>query len=83
MESLKRYALLAAIGAGAVAVLVYYAKQGAKAAGEIAETKLNPYSAKNVLYDNVIGGAGRALTGSEGFSLGGWIYDVTHSGVKK
>lgn len=78
MESLKKYALLAAIGAGVIGALVYFGKQGIAAAGKVAETKLNPYSAENAVYQNVIGGAGRALSGDAGWSLGGWLYDVTH-----
>ena len=77
-EEIKKYALLAALGIGAVAALVYFAKQGVQAAGQVAATKLNPYSGENVLYDNVIGGVGRALTGDSGWTLGGALYDLIH-----
>lgn len=76
VESLKKYALLVALGAGAVFAVVYYAKKGAVAAGQIASTKLNPYSNQNAVYQNVIGGAGRAVTGNQSWTLGGAIYDL-------
>lgn len=83
MTDLQKYALMAALGVGAVAALAYFAKQGVKAVGQgaqavgkVAATKLNPYSGSNVLYDNVIGGAGRAVSGDSGWTLGGWLYDV-------
>jgi hypothetical protein len=78
MNPLKQYAALAAIGAGAVLVIAHYAKKGAAAAVHVAETKLNPYSDKNALYDNVIGGAGQAISGDKNWSLGTWLYESTH-----
>lgn len=75
MDEAKKYALLAALGIGAVVAVVYFLKQGGQAVAEVAATKLNPYSQSNALYDNVIGGAGRAITGDSGWSLGGALYD--------
>lgn len=54
------------------------AKEIAEVAGEIAEVagkKLNPASTENVIYDDVVGGVGRYLTGDESWSLGGQLYD--------
>jgi len=57
---------------------VHYGKQGAAAAAKVAGTKLNPYDDENVVYQNVIGGAGKAISGNDHWSLGAWVYDVTH-----
>jgi hypothetical protein len=79
---LKEYGALFAVGAGAVLILAYFAKKGVTkgltAAAHVAETKLNPYSNQNIIYDGVIGGAGRAITGGKNWSLGGALYDLTH-----
>lgn len=37
--------------------------------------ELNPFSDQNVVYDNIIGGAGRAVTGDEHWSLGGQFWE--------
>jgi hypothetical protein len=78
----KKYAYLFALGAGAVLILGYYAKKGVTAAAQVAGTKLNPYSSSNLVYDNAIGGAGRAITGNPNWTLGGALYDLTHSAGK-
>ncbi len=76
MPDLQKYALMAALGIGAVAALAYFARRGLQTVGEVAATKLNPYSGSNALYDNVIGGAGRAITGDSTWTLGGALYDL-------
>lgn len=38
--------------------------------------KLNPASDQNVVYDDIIGGVGRAVSDDPNWSLGSWIYDV-------
>lgn len=48
----------------------------------VAKAKLNPASDANVIYKDVIGGVGRSLSGSEDWTLGGWVYDLTHPGVR-
>jgi len=47
-------------------------------AGDIGD-KLNPASSGNIIYDTLIGGVGRSISGDDGWSLGGQIYDWTHS----
>jgi len=59
---------LLAVGAG---VYVYSQRQA------IAD-KVNPASDENIIYDDVIGGAGRAITGDEHWNLGGALYDWWH-----
>ncbi|MEN0037459.1 MAG: hypothetical protein AAGC78_10330 [Cellvibrio sp.] len=39
--------------------------------------KINPASDQNVFYKGV-NGIGSAITGDKDFTLGGWIYDITH-----
>jgi len=75
---IKEYGALIALGAGVVLVLGYFAKKGVVAAAEVASVKLNPLNSQNVVYDNVIGGVGKALSQDAGWSLGGWVYDVLH-----
>lgn len=71
------------VGLGLVAVVavVYLARRAGGAVADAAAVvgdKVNPYSSNNFIYDNVIGGLGRTLSGDESWSLGGWIYDLTH-----
>lgn len=40
--------------------------------------KLNPTSDENVIYQDIIGGAGRALSGEQSWALGSAIYDWFH-----
>lgn len=39
---------------------------------------LNPASDKNLIYNGIIGGTGRVLSGDPSWSLGSWLYDITH-----
>jgi hypothetical protein len=63
------------------AVLLFIAWKAYKAGGAVVDTvthELNPASPDNIIYDGLIGGAGRAITGDEDFSLGVWLFEVTH-----
>lgn len=63
--------------AAGVALYVYSQKNKiADAAGAVVDA-VNPASPENLAYRGV-NGIGAALTGEESFTLGGWIYDVTH-----
>lgn len=70
---------------GVIAVAAVYAIYNAKkAAGAVADTAkqvitkdLNPASDQNLAYRGV-NGLGAAITGDNSWSLGGWIYDITH-----
>lgn len=75
-----------ALGAAAVGVVYFSYKKLTGAAGEafdaatgFASTTLNPASDQNLIYKGV-NAVGAAATGdtSGGWSLGGWIYDITH-----
>lgn len=74
----------AALGLVMVVGVVYLTRSAGAAvsagAAAVAE-KVNPYSTNNFVYDDIIGGAGRALSGDSAWSLGGWIYDLTHPAV--
>lgn len=64
---------------GVAAVVVgYLAYRGVKAAAAIASTKLNPFSDQNFIYDDLIGGVGRSVSGDESWTLGGAVYEMTH-----
>lgn len=71
------------IAAGAVVVLVvlWYAKnkvsQAAGAVGDVLTHELNPASDQNLVYSG-ISGLGASVSGKDDWTLGGWIYDVTH-----
>lgn len=60
---------------GAAAFL--YWKFGSKLKKVVTET-LNPASDKNVIYDGIVGGVGRAISGDPAWSLGTWAYDFFH-----
>ncbi len=64
---------IAVVAAGAVAA-VAWVKRREIAAGL---QKINPASDQNVIYSG-ISRAGEAVTGKKGWSLGTWLYDVTH-----
>lgn len=75
---MNRDVILFGAGAGVVALIaLYFAGRGAvKIAGDVAGA-LNPVSDQNIFYraTNAVGGA---VAGDESFSLGSWIYDLTH-----
>jgi hypothetical protein len=62
----------------AAAAAFYLAWRAYTGAEYLVTEKLNPASTNNVVYDNLIGGIGRTVSGSEHWSLGGWLYDITH-----
>lgn len=63
-----------AVGVVGAAGLWFARKQAAKAAQAI-----NPVNQENVFYQGT-NAVGSKLTGDKDFTLGGWIYDITHSG---
>ncbi len=74
------------IGLGVAAVVVgglaiWQIKKGAQAAAQITEEviteDLNPVSDQNLAYRGV-NGVGAALTGDNEFTLGRWLYEITH-----
>ena len=72
--------LLLGVGVGLVAV-IGLAFFGRKLAGlaVTAAPLVTPTSSDNIIYGGIIGGTGRALSGDREWSLGGWLYDVTHN----
>lgn len=67
----------AAIVAG-VAVVAYLLWRAKGAIGEAISTTLNPASDQNAAYKGV-NAIGSTLTGDQDFSLGSYLYDLTHS----
>lgn len=65
------------LGVGAV-VLVGAVLAGRKVAEAVqaAAPKLTPASPENVIYRDIIGGTGRALSQDENWTLGGWFADL-------
>ncbi len=58
---------------GVVIGLYFVAKSQAKQALET----INPVSENNIINQG-IEGVGTALSGEPGWTLGGWLYDITH-----
>lgn len=71
------------VGVGIVVVVgvAAYLAWKAYSVGKVVVTEtLNPASDKNAAYGGV-NAVGAALTGDDSFSLGSWLYDVTHPGA--
>lgn len=60
----------------AVAGLWYLKRQGVQTV-QAAANAVNPLNNENVFYGGV-NSVGAELTGDEHFTLGGWLYDLTH-----
>lgn len=67
----EHYLMIAAAAAGLY--IIYSAKQGVKAVAK----GLDITSGDNFAASGV-NAVGKAVSGNNGWSLGGWIYDVTH-----
>lgn len=71
------YAVVALIAVGA---LYFLGKKLAGSAGDAARAvgqAVDPTSDKNLAYRGT-NAIGEALTGDKDFTLGGWLYDITH-----
>jgi len=79
--ALNGTAVLAVAAVAAVGVIVW---RGSKVAGQAVDTiaaaadKVNPANPDNVV-NQAVTGIGKTVTGNENWTLGGWIYDMTHS----
>lgn len=72
--------LLLAAGAVVVAAaVVYQVRQGAADAVTKIGQSVDPTSRDNIFYRGV-NKVGESISGRQGWTLGGWIYDVTHPG---
>lgn len=74
----KEIILTALVGAGAVAAVSYLARQGVK---EVAHA-VNPTDPENV-FNRALNATGAAVTGRQGWTLGGALYDWTHDSNNK
>lgn len=63
---------LAAVAAGVLVLVVIARKGGAVAAA------VNPADADN-LVNRAVTGAGQTMSGDSAWTLGGWIYELTHA----
>jgi hypothetical protein len=66
------------IVAGVAAVGAWYLSRTAKGAIKDAGQAINPVNRDNVFYSGV-NSVGEAISGDKNFTLGGWLYDLTHS----
>ena len=61
-------------------VVVYFiAKQQIAEGVTTAAKAVNPLDSSNI-FNSAANATGAALTGNQSFSLGAWIYDLTHPG---
>lgn len=70
----------ATVAAGAVAAVLFYLllKNEAKEAAVAVGDAINPVNPNNIFYGGV-SAVGEVISGEKGWTLGGWIYEVTHS----
>lgn len=70
-------AVLIAAGLGVTAYVLYRsAGQVGQAAGKVG-TAINPLNPDNV-FAGAVNKVGATLSGDDSFSLGGWLFDLTH-----
>ena len=67
---------LLGVGVAGVVALWYLKKKAGETAAAVGNA-INPVNPENVFYAGV-NNVGEALTGDEAFSLGSWLYGVTH-----
>ena len=71
--------LLLGVGLGVVALVgIALAGRRVAALAATAAPLVTPTSSENLIYGGIVGGTGRALSGDASWTLGGWLYDVTH-----
>lgn len=74
----SKVGLALAIGVIGAGFLYYTGKKAAETVSEAAQA-LNPINNDNIFASGV-DAVGAKLSGNEHWSLGGWIYDITHKG---
>ncbi|MEY8198688.1 MAG: hypothetical protein RPS47_05565 [Colwellia sp.] len=76
----SKVGVVAAVGVvGAVGV--WYAKNQASEAAGVVGDALNPVNDGNI-FNRAVLAVGRKITGNKTWSLGGWLYDITHDSEK-
>jgi hypothetical protein len=72
----SRVGQVAALGVvGAIGVL-YVKSQATKAAGVVGDA-IDPTNQQNII-NRGVSAVGATISGEENWTLGGWIYDITH-----
>jgi len=66
--------LLATLG---IMVVVAIEKKNIRAAVGEAGQAVNPVNPENI-FNRAVNNAGRSISGQSDWTLGGWIYDITH-----
>lgn len=76
MEKFQQQIVLAAVGAIATGVVIYwFINRGGEVVKDVAN-ELNPASPDNFVYDNVINGLGSVLSGDDNYDFGAHLYDI-------
>lgn len=81
-------AIAGPVGVGVAVVLVagvaywFLSKKAAQLGKAVTDSAqyVNPASDKNIIYSGV-NSVGSSVTGDSSFSLGSWLYDITHPGI--
>ena len=69
------------LGVAAIVAVLYLARRVGGAAAQAANAivpSINPADSRNIV-NRAVAGVGAAITGDSDFTLGGWIYDITHT----
>jgi hypothetical protein len=74
----KGYAVLIGVGAVAIIALYYLGKREVTAAVGTVADAINPVNDNNI-FSSGVDAVGAKLSGDENWTLGGWIFDVTHA----
>lgn len=77
MNKQMGYAIAIVTGTAALIAVYQFFKDEVAAGAAAVGNAVDPTSDKNLAYKGV-NAVGGALTGAKDFSLGGWLYDVTH-----
>lgn len=71
------------LGAAAIAAVYLIVKKAAGAASEVVDKvvpAINPADSRNIVNQGVES-VGKTISGDSGWTLGGWIYDLTHDPI--
>ncbi len=72
----SKVGLAVALGVMGAGFVVYSANKAKQSVIDVGQS-INPVNDGNIFNQGVLS-VGRAITGKDNWTLGGWIYDITH-----
>lgn len=76
MQKFTQQIILTAAGAIATGAVIYwFINRGSEVVKDVAN-ELNPASPDNFVYDNIVNGLGRAISGNPAYDFGAHLYDI-------